>query len=125
MAQYLLKMLLEVRKGKKPIFSDVHYLVRFFGNGGAWIPPKSTLHLQLPMSPENQEIAFEMRAALAVRDLAAAVSVAGNRGIGACGVEAGRASRSHCQLLILRKFSEFVTLLERGTPDVPLSVPLR
>ncbi len=124
MAQYLLKILLEVRKGRKPIFSDLNYLVRFCSSGGSFVS-SPTLHLQLPMSPENQLIAFEMRAALAVRELAAAVSAAGSRGIGACGVEAGRASRSHCQLLILRKFSEFVTLLERGAPEVPLSVPLR
>ncbi len=124
MARYLLKVLLGLRRGRKPVSSDLSYLVRFCSDGGSFVGCP-TLLLQLPLSTENQLVAFEMRAALAVRALAAAVSAAGCRGIGACGIEAGRASRSHCQLLILRIFSESVSLLERGTPEEPLSVPLR
>ncbi len=106
------------------MFSDLKYLVRFCPNGGSF-GPSPTLRLRLPLSPESQIVAFEMRAALAVRELATAVSSAGHHGISACGIEAGRASRSHCQLLILRKFSGYVSLLECGTPEEPLRVPLR
>ncbi len=124
LARYLLKTVLKLRRGRQPVSSDLKYLVRYCSDGVSF-GHCPTLPLHLPLSPENQLVAFEMRAALAVRALVDAVTAAGHRGIGACGIEAGRASRSHCQLLILRIFSESVSLLEHGTPEEPLSVPLR